>query len=114
MATLRQPARDLPLVGTGSRVLSPAERFPRDFWLTPRTVLTRKTPMSKLQTFCIRHGKNTTHKESQCIHSPRSPITHSSYYNTHDVSQPRPIEVARAHADDADAQRADGAAADDD
>ena len=57
MATLRQPARDLPLVGTGSRVLSPAERFPRDFWLTPRTVLTRKTPMSKLQTFCIRHGK---------------------------------------------------------
>ena len=57
MATLRQPARDLPLVGTGSRVLSPAERFPRDFWLTPRTVLTRKTPMSKLQTFCIRHGR---------------------------------------------------------
>ena len=49
--------RPLPLVGTGSRVLSPAERFPRDFWLTPRTVLTRKTPMSKLQTFCIRHGK---------------------------------------------------------
>ena len=45
MATLRQPARDLPLVGTGSRVLSPAERFPRDFWLTPRTVLTRVTPI---------------------------------------------------------------------
>ena len=75
MATLRQPARDLPLVGTGSRVLSPAERFPRDFWLTPRTVLTRKTPMSKLQTFCIRHGQNTTH--SLTVHTLASIADHT-------------------------------------
>ena len=76
MATLRQPARDLPLVGTGSRVLSPAERFPRDFWLTPRTVLTRKTPMSKLQTFCIRHGKNTS-THSLTVHTLASIADHT-------------------------------------
>ena len=38
------------------QVLPPNERFPKDFWLTPRTVLTRVTPISKLNHFCVRHG----------------------------------------------------------
>jgi hypothetical protein len=39
--------------------LSANERFPKDFWLTPRTVLTRATPISKLNHFCVRHGALT-------------------------------------------------------
>lgn len=39
-----------------STALSLADRFPKDFWLSARTVLTRQTPISKLNHFCVRHG----------------------------------------------------------
>jgi len=45
-----------PRQGAGGQQLSSNERFPKDFWLTPRTVLTRVTPISKLNHFCVRHG----------------------------------------------------------
>ena len=41
-------------------ILAPNERFPKDFWLTPRTVLTRVTPVSKLNHFCVRHGAHAS------------------------------------------------------
>ena len=42
-------------------ILSSDERFPKDFWLTSRTVLTRVTPISKLNHFCVRHGAHCRH-----------------------------------------------------
>ena len=56
-------------------VLAPHERFPRDFWLTPRTVLTRVTPISKLNHFCVRHGARgatqLTHLARPALPRPR-------------------------------------------
>ena len=50
-ASQRVPPRSV-----GAGIVSATERFPKDFWLTPRTVLTRATPISKLNHFCVRHG----------------------------------------------------------
>ena len=58
MQPLSTSMKRLPVLGAPvGPVISTADRFAKDFWLSPRTVLTRKTPMSKLSHFCIRHGK---------------------------------------------------------
>ena len=47
----------------GARTLNPNDRFPRDYWLTPRTVLTRKTNINKIHNFCVRHGAQSEGKQ---------------------------------------------------
>ena len=58
--------------------LAPNERFPKDFWLTPRTVLTRVTPISKLNHFCVRHGASSAAPIAPCSPCTSTVIRHST------------------------------------
>lgn len=57
---LSPPPGRRPVVAGHVVAFGSSDRFPRDFWLSPTVLLTKKTPVSTLNQFCSRHGFRVT------------------------------------------------------